>query len=213
MKEVNGLFLPDKESYLIKDIEASPYFAGAGTVQFKKFQRAFVEIRGWRNAIDIGSNCGIWTRVMARCFEKIICFEPNTECHEAFWANNREGNVELYSCALGNDSGKAKLNLVSEKSTAFSRVDSDGIDIEMHRLDDFGFNEVDFIKIDVEGLEHQVIKGAMDTIYQWRPTIIIEQKPNNAELHGLKQFGARNLLIKMGMREVANISGDVIMVW
>lgn len=214
MRQVNGLYLPDRENYLVKDIEASPCFAGAGTVQFKKFQRAFGEIRGWRHAVDIGANCGIWTRVMARCFERVTCFEPNPECHEAFWANNNEPTIKLHPVGLGNRDCETRLNLVSDKSTAFSRVDENGeIEISIRTLDSFELAEVDFIKIDVEGFEHNVIKGGIKTIVENRPVMIVEQKPDNAERHGLKQFGATNLLKKLGMRVIAEVSGDYILGW
>lgn len=216
MKQVNGLYLPDRENYLIQDIEASPMFAGAGTVQFKKFAKAFPEIRGWRHAIDIGSNLGIWTRVMARCFAQISCFEPNPECHEAFFKNQESNNiclVQLYPVALGNSNDPVWIN-TQLKSTAFTRVDNNGnFAVKQRTLDSFGFEEVDFIKIDVEGWEHNVIKGGIETITKWKPVVIIEQKPNNAEMHGLKQFGARNLLQKLGMKVATEISGDIIMVW
>lgn len=215
MKEVNGLWLPDHENYLIADIHASPFFAGRGTVQFKKFARAFPEIKNWRHAIDIGANLGIWTRVMARCFEQVSCFEPNPECHEAFLSNTNGSDckIDLYSVALGNERKEVCLN-TKLKSTAFTRVDEGGNQfVQQEMLDDFEFENVDFIKIDVEGWEHNVIKGAGNTIRRWRPIIILEQKPNNAELHGLKQYGAKNLLGKIGMKEIVNISGDVIMGW
>lgn len=216
VQEYKGLFLPDREEYLKNDIDVSPIFAGKGTVQFKKFARAFPEIRNFRHAIDIGANCGIWTRVMARCFSRVSCFEPNVECHEAFELNqSQDGSclIELHDEALGDKPDIIKLN-TKLRSTGFTRVDDSGdLIVEQKTLDSFGFTEVDFIKIDVEGWEHNVIKGGIETIRKWKPTIILEQKPNNAELHGLKQFGARNLLIKMGMKEVVNISGDVIMVW
>lgn len=216
-KQAHGLWLPDREEYLIRDIEQSPQFAGAGTVQFKKFARAFPEIRQFRHAVDIGANCGIWTRVLARCFPLVTCFEPQGECHEAFWLNNpwrQMGDISqvvLHAYALGKELGSVRLN-TQLRSTGFTRVDDEGdAEVEMRPLDSFGLEEVDFIKIDVEGWEHNVVKGAIETIQKWRPTMIVEQKPGNAELHGLKQYGAVNLLKKWGALEIANVSGDVIM--
>lgn len=213
----NGVWLPDREEYLKADIDVSPAFAGKGTVQFKKFARAFPEIRNWRHAVDIGANCGLWTRVMARCFAHVTCFEPNPETHEVFWLNNPPGdptcNVSLYPLVLGMEVGEVRI-FTKRRSTAFTRVKDDGDTVvEQHTLDSFNFQEVDFIKIDVEGWEHNVVRGGIETIRRCKPTMIVEQKPNNAELHGLKQFGAINLLQKMGMRVAAEISGDYIMVW
>jgi len=216
VKQVNGLWLPDREEVLAEEIVKSPYFAGAGTIQFKKFAAAFPHIRQFRHAVDVGANCGIWTRVMARCFPLVTCFEPNAECHEAFWLNNpwREMNdisqVVLKACALGHERGTLRLN-TELRSTAFTRIDPEGnAEIEVRTLDSLNLPDVDFIKIDVEGWEHNVVKGAAETIRRCRPAMIVEQKPDNAERHGLKRYGAVNLLRKMGGEIVADISGDVI---
>lgn len=214
-KQVHGAWLPDHEEYFISEIAQNPRFAGGPTIQFRKFAAAFSYFPSFRHAVDIGSNVGLWTRVMAVCFDKVTCFEPNPDCWEAFWLNNEnhKDRVEFHPFALG--AGPATITINTKlRSTGFTRVDKDGdLLVEQRTLDSFQLKEVDFIKIDVEGWEHNVIKGGIDTIMKNRPIMIVEQKPNNAELHGLKQFGATNLLKKMGAVEVANISGDVIMMW
>lgn len=218
VKQVHGAWLPDREDYLVRDIAASPRFAGGPSVQLKKYIRALPEVRQYRHAVDIGANIGLWTRVMAACFDKVTAFEPNLETHEAFWLNVKQrgsfdGRVKLHPCGLSNEPGTLKLN-TELRSTGFTRVDPEGnTEIEVRTLDSFGLEDVDLIKIDVEGWEHNVVKGGVETIRRCKPVMIVEQKPNNAELHGLKQFGAVNLLRKWGAREVANVSGDVIMAW
>jgi FkbM family methyltransferase len=220
MKQVNGIWLPDREEHMVPIIKAGPLFAGASTFQFKKFAAAFPYIKQFRHAVDIGAHCGIWTRVLARCFNITTAFEPNPECEEPFWANNpwREGDhrsqVVLYKHGLGHAASTARLNTKLGDSTAFTRIEPEGdTEISIRTLDSFNLEWVDFIKIDVEGWEQRVIEGAVETIGKWKPTMIVEQKPENAERHGLKQYGAVNLLKRMGARQVANISGDVIMVW
>lgn len=221
-KQLHGAWLPDRENYLADEIAKSVQFGGGPSIQFKKFQRAFVEIRKFRHAIDIGANLGLWTRTLARCFATVTCFEPNQECHEAFWLNNgrlcgggtdrptMSGNVTLYPVALGAEPGRVKLN-TQLRSTGFVRVDPDGdFEVEQRTLDSFDLRNVDLIKIDVEGWEHPVIRGAVETIRKWHPLVILEQKPGNAERHGFKQFGALNLLKKMGGSVVAEIAGDFV---
>ncbi len=83
----------------------------------------------------------------------------------------------------------------------------------MHTLDSFELKDVDFIKIDTEGYELYVVKGAEETIKRCKPTMIVEQKG-----HGMKYFGfgkeeGVELLESWGMKRVANMSGDIIMVW
>lgn len=215
VKQVHGAWLPDREDYLVQDIMVSPRFANGPTIQFKKFARAFSEFRQFRHAVDIGANVGLWTRVMVACFERVTAFEPSGECHEAFWLNNPPASesVQLWPYALGNETRTVVLN-TRLRSIGFTTVDLEGdLRVEQRTLDSFSLTDVDFIKIDVEGWEHNVVKGSVETILRCKPVMIVEQKPNNAELHGLKQFGAINLLKKWGMREVANVSGDVIMAW
>lgn len=222
MKEVNGLSLPDREKHIDQVIQAGPYFAGLGTFQFKKFAAAFPRIKNFRHAIDIGAHVGMWTRVLARCFNIVTCFEPNPECEECFWANNPwqkcddHSQIVLKQVALGATAGKTKINTQQQsQSTGWTRVDPENgdVEVEIATLDSFNLEWVDFVKIDVEGWEHNVVKGAHETLAKWKPLVIVEQKPNNAELHGLKQFGARDLLKKMGANEIATISGDVILTW
>ena len=216
VKQIHGAWLPDRENYLVRDIEVSPRFAGGPTVQLKKFLGALPYCRRCRHAVDIGANVGLWSRVMAACFDRVTAFEPNPECHEAFWLNVRQRGssderVKLHPTALGSEAATVVLN-TKLKSTAFSRIDAAGdVIAEQRTLDSFGLTEVDFVKIDVEGWEHNVVKGGAETITRCRPVMIVEQKPGNAEMHGLKQYGAVNLLKKWGAVEVADMAGDIIM--
>mgnify|MGYP003578445438 CR=1 FL=1 len=214
-QQYRGLWLPDREEYLKRDIDVSLPFGGSATIQFKKFHRVLPHLKQFRHAVDIGANCGIWTKTLARCFAKVTCFEPNPEVHEAFWLNNRETTalITLHCAALGNEKAELRLN-TRLRSTGFTRADPAGdLVVEQARLDDFELQDVDFVKIDTEGWEHLVIKGGVETIRRERPVLIVEQKPDNAERHGLKQYGAINLLKKWGATVIDEISGDFIMAW
>jgi FkbM family methyltransferase len=227
VKQVHGAWLPDREEYLVGDIAVSPRFAGGPTVQLKKYLAALPAVRQFRHAVDIGANIGLWTRVMAACFDRVTAFEPNAECHEAFWLNNESDEfvyaepsrlpalehprITLHALALGAEPATIALN-TKLRSTGFTTVDDAGdLEVEQRTLDSFDLRNVDLIKIDVEGWEHNVVKGGIETIQRCRPVMIVEQKPNNAERHGLKQFGAVNLLKKWGAVQVADMAGDIIM--
>jgi FkbM family methyltransferase len=198
-------------------IEAAPYFAGAATFQFRKFAAAFPYIKNFRHAVDVGAHVGLWTRVLMRCFGMVTAFEPNPECEEYFWLNNpwraydKSSQAIFKSVGLGHFPGKLKLNTQLPKSTAFTRIDPDGdTEIDIRTLDSFQLENVDFIKIDVEGWEAHVVRGGEETIRRWRPTMILEQKPGNAERHGMRQYEAVELLESWGAKRKAEVSGDVI---
>jgi FkbM family methyltransferase len=217
-KYIGGVWLPDREEHLIPMIEAGPYFAGAKTFQFRKFAAAFPHIKNFRHAVDVGAHCGLWTRVLARCFSIVTAFEPNPELEDCFWMNNPWRKMDERSqivhkpVGLGHRAEKLKLNTQLPHSTAFTRIDPEGdTEIEIRTLDSFNLEWVDFIKIDVEGWEANVVRGAETTIRTWQPTLIVEQKPGNAERQGMKQYEAADLLRSWGARPIADISGDVIL--
>ncbi len=84
--------------------------------------------------------------------------------------------------------------------------------VPMRRLDSFGFEDVDFIKIDVEGFERAVIEGGERTIRTWRPNIVVEQKGNEAA-YGEPRDAALTLLKSWGMKPLEVLSGDWVMGW
>ena len=83
----------------------------------------------------------------------------------------------------------------------------------MQPLDYFMFDNVSFIKIDCEGYEYFIVKGAEETIKENKPTIIVEQKPGKAQRYGLKETQAVDLLKSWGMTLKAEDVGDYILAW
>ncbi len=80
-------------------------------------------------------------------------------------------------------------------------------------LDSYGFGQVDFIKIDVEGYELPVNQGAVETLRRCRPIVVIEQKGNDTAVYGGRTNEALERLRGLGARELKVISGDYVMGW
>ena len=84
----------------------------------------------------------------------------------------------------------------------------------MNRLDDFNFQNVDFIKIDCEGYEYFVLRGAEKTLLQNKPCIIVEQKPETGmEKYGIGITDGVKYLESLGAKRRASIQGDYILSW
>lgn len=137
-------------------------------------------------AIDIGGNIGIYTYHLHRLAARVVTFEPNPDYVGQIRALGlKRDRVE--PIALSNASGEVTLRI---PRLASGRVDvgmatiepgvvgddavARAITVQTRRLDDYGFDGVGFVKIDVEGHEEAVLDGAAETIARNRPALLIE---------------------------------------
>ena len=142
-------------------------------------------------AIDIGANVGVWSYWLSKYSKQVESFEPNPKIFNAL-KNIKIKNVNSYNIALSNKSGSVDL-LIPKGSKGFSNQGASlssikvqgehkSISIEAKCLDEYNFLDVDFIKIDVEGHEHEVIEGAQETIKKCKPTMVIEMEEKHNQI-------------------------------
>ena len=140
-----------------------------------------------KSAIDIGANQGIYSHFMAKAAKNVVAFEPNID----LWENLQKvlsGNVELEASALSDicssavmkiDRRNTGISTIEEKNN-FSCTDPASYffrrDVQTRTLDSFEFSNVSLIKIDVEGHEEAVIRGARETIKLNQPVLIVESE-------------------------------------
>jgi FkbM family methyltransferase len=136
-------------------------------------------------AIDVGANQGIFAYALSGLAERVAAFEPNPDY--AFFARwMLRGRAEVHALALSDQAGRATFTVpISDQGMdlhfagslkpthgQFPRYKS--YEVEVRKLDDFGFTNVHFIKADVEGSEREVLDGARATIARDRPVILLE---------------------------------------
>ena len=141
--------------------------------QHNQRKNALKQTKKFRGCIDIGSNVGLWTRELASRFEQVYCFEPNPIFIECFNKNITETNVQLFQYGLSNKEHTASM--VEFNSTVMTKEEGN---IKCRTLDSFELNDIDLIKIDVDGFEVEVLQGAIDTISRNKAVINIEMKKN-----------------------------------
>jgi FkbM family methyltransferase len=132
-------------------------------------------------AIDIGANQGIYSYALARIASAVHCFEPLRSCC-AYIEAAAIRNVRVYNCALSDAAGRMRLYVpLAGASTVKTRAslekmagDCEVLEVDVATVDTFSFPRVDFIKIDVEGAEAAVLRGASDTITRHRPALLVE---------------------------------------
>jgi len=173
-------FLP--KSYQVPIKYWYGWFRGSHEAELKLLDKI---VRQNDHTVDIGGNRGLYAYLLCRIGAKVDVFEPNPRCFEILsaWAANKK-QVNVYSVALSNIEGKANLHIPIDKrgeehdasasmeNTAFL-ISRDQL-VSLRTLDSYRFEEVDFIKIDVEGHEYKVIEGAASTISKSKPALLIE---------------------------------------
>lgn len=152
-------------------------------------------IRNFRTALDIGCRVGEFTCHLQRDFERVYAFDPN------LWRDFRF-NVDLekvthYCCALGDEVTNIRMFGGTHSPDTGGAIKT----MPVFTLDMFDFQDVDYIKIDVEGFEKKVLLGARRTLERCNPLIIVEQ--NHVVLDGDEQYSAKHYLESIGYSEVA----------
>ncbi|MCA1064604.1 FkbM family methyltransferase (plasmid) [Rossellomorea sp. AcN35-11] len=140
---------------------------------------------------DLGSNIGNHTLYFSKQTnaKTIYSFEPSKETFELLGENikrNQLENVISFNVGVGQENSKATLFSDSDNMGASYLQPADNGEIEVVALDTLDLLPPDFIKIDVEGYEQQVIKGASEVIRKSTPVIWIEIfEENYKEVDGL----------------------------
>jgi len=153
-----------------------------------------------RRIIDIGAWWGPWSLFWQPHAEKLEIFEPNEKIFPMLEHNiSKFANCTLHKTALGEDSGKVSMAYDTHSGTNHV-VGFDG-NIDLRNLDSYKFDQVDVVKIDVEGYEINVLKGAEQTIKKNRPLIQIEGNKSGTR-YGLHKKQIMELLQSWGMARV-----------
>jgi FkbM family methyltransferase len=156
-------------------------------VQLQDWVREYFRNRPAQRVIDVGANMGITAIEYAGIFESVEAFEPIADVYKQLqMVIERNGitNVSTHPVALSDHPGTAQMSYRPNNSFASAVNARGGETIQTATLDSYQFQSVDFIKIDVEGLETAVIDGGWNTIEQQRPLIQFEYKKKLAQRYG-----------------------------
>ncbi|MFB8791484.1 MAG: FkbM family methyltransferase [Potamolinea sp.] len=140
-----------------------------------------------KRAIDIGANEGIYSYALSQICEIVEAFEPQPWCTETIIAYKKANkkNINVYNVGLSNSNGSLDLYIPYSSNSNSKLVTGLGsfrepevnhrcIQVPVLKLDDYNFQDISIIKIDVEGYESQVIEGGKNTILREKPLIYIE---------------------------------------
>jgi len=161
---------------------------------FENAEARFVErfLQAGMTVLDIGAHHGFYTLLASMRVGRtgrVIAFEPSPRERirlERHIRLNRCANVRIEQVALGASPGKAELFLVEGTEDYCNSLRPPAVNAETRRvfvnvttLDEFlsatALTDVDFVKLDVEGAELDVLKGASNLLRQsLRPIFLVE---------------------------------------
>jgi FkbM family methyltransferase len=136
--------------------------------------------RGISTFVDVGANMGLISRCARRASPgcKIVCFEPLKENAELCKLNNP--GVVVETLGVGSKEGKTKLLvdgsgfMASSLKFGYHQAEREvgvvTLDAYFSKASDFG--SIDLIKIDVEGMEAEVLRGGKKTIQRAKKVVV-----------------------------------------
>lgn len=132
-------------------------------------------------ALDVGGWWGPWAWKMSRYADRVVVIEPVPEV-AAYLERVAPPSVEVIQAAASSSPGRTTLwvpvtGLGSEgrASLVTPPPGAEAIEVAMVRIDDLDLgDDLRLIKVDVEGHELEVVRGATEVLARCRPTLIVE---------------------------------------
>jgi len=161
---------------------------------------------------DVGTNFGYLSLVWANSVcenGKVYSFEPHPNLYKSFInsinSNQLNDRIVPENVAIGNYEGTLDINLVSttaninaindkNQKTKSKKVDIITLDNYVEKND---INKCDLIKIDVDGIELEILKGSEKMIRKFQPVVIVETNNDFEIIDFFKQINYKILNMKL----------------
>lgn len=163
--------------------------------------------------IDIGCHKGEMLDVILELAPKgkHFAFEPIPSFYNLLKEKYNTSSSIIYPYALSNSKGTVTFNYVKnapaysgikQRKYDISNPEIEKITVETETIDNLipANQKINFIKIDVEGAEYGVLKGAVNTIKKSKPYIIFECGLGASDCYGTKPEEVFNLIADAGLK-------------
>lgn len=171
--------------------------------------------------LDIGANYGFISLAMQSNLTKdakIVSFEPHPDIASAFQQSvtqNKMSNITIENVAIGSEDCDIQLNLYGQSSNILNTNNEliGTTTIKQINLDNYLKSknlQPNYIKIDVDGYELNVLKGLIDTITAFKPIMVIETNDDYKVLEFLKKCGYT--LLDLDLNEFEGMTENVFCV-
>ena len=172
-----------------------------------ELQTAISHCAKLRIAVDIGAHVGITSFRLSQSFEHVHAYEVNTKLLPSLVYNldmKKVYNVTTHPVGLGDT--EKDVDIIETHKSFSTHIDPNATKgkYKVKTLDSFNLQNVDFIKIDAEGYEPLIAKGAIETLQRCKPIILYERKDHPAR-YGFERESIRSVLMDIGYRMVRKL--------
>ena len=202
-EKIKHLIIPSK--LYIRRLVLKEWIKGRTDIKFLKYL-AKKEL----NSLDVGAYKGVYTYFISKYSKKVFAFEPNPKSYKILKKTVNK-NVQVLPYALSDKSSFDFLKIprgkkgYSNQGGSIRNVKLDKnfgkLKVETKKIDDLKLKNIGFIKIDAEGVELKVLKGAKKLIKKYKPTLLIEieeryiSEPIEKSLNKILNLGYRGFAL------------------
>ena len=179
----------------------------------KDFTKIVVDhLDDFNTCIDVGSNYGFLTREFSMFFDNVYAFEMSKRIYNCFLENVKDlNNVKSYNVALYNKKGIVKST--DDRDGGQNKINSGGsMRVSAETLDSYNIENIDLIKIDVQGSEFQILEGSIETIKNNNPVIVVEILNQRTFSEYVKNKKTIELLFSLNYEIVNVVKNDYIFI-
>lgn len=212
-----GWWLPKGDTYFAQFLSGPTHKYKQNGFMREHLLEAFKYVRAWNVAVDVGAHVGFWSWDMAQKFEQVFAFEPVETNYECLVKNVADfPNVTTFNYAVGHVASACVVHNDSQRpgNTGSYYIQPDPYGpVGVVSLNQMRLPGCDLLKIDVEGFEYNVLRGASKVIKQFRPVVIMEC--SDAKFHDrykIPEGEAQRWLLTRKYREVAAMRPDKVFV-
>lgn len=168
-----------------------------------------------RTAIDVGANTGSYTHQLLALGVKVVAVEANPHCVNTLTSLYGE-RARIVWAAASSEPGTTKLRIplttrgkgdgiaTVEPDNQLNGTDVETVEVKTITLDELDCGPVGFIKIDVEGHEESVLRGAQNLLQRDHPCILVEAEERHRK-DAVKNI--QSLLGKFGYQGFMHVDG------
>lgn len=164
---------------------------------------------GTRSVIQAGGAFGVWPKMLSKVFDTVYTYEPEPRSFQGLCLNCPEENIVKLNAAMGDKHRPLTLQKRGFSSHHIIGNSTAGNTIQIP-IDFLEILNCDAIIMDVEGYEFYALRGALITLDQCRPIVLVEDRKLQEKFFDLEENCVPELMKSRGYEMIADIGHDKI---